>query len=121
MTNQLIIKIVLDAWHSKVKEADGIIDKLTDEQLQNEVAPGRNRGIYLLGHLTAVNDMMLPLLSLGEQNYPQLTESFINNPDKPEAQLTSAKELRQYWKTSNLILADRFKNLKPDEWFQKHN
>ena len=51
MTNQIIVKMVLDAWHSKIKEANEIFDNLTDEQLQNEVAPNPNRTIYLLAQV----------------------------------------------------------------------
>ncbi|HLG35269.1 MAG TPA: hypothetical protein VI757_10340 [Bacteroidia bacterium] len=72
MTNQIIVKMVLDAWHSKIKEADNIFDNLTDEQLQNEVASGRNTGVYLLGHLTVTHDLMLSILNFGQQIYPQL-------------------------------------------------
>lgn len=113
--------MVLDTWYSKVKEADTIFDKLTDQQLENEVAPNRNRGIYLLGHLTAVHDRMLPVLNFGEQLYPQLTDSFITNPDKSNTPTESAGELRQYWKNINSILADHFNKLLPNEWFQRHN
>ena len=121
MTNQLFIKMVLDTWYSKVKEADTLFDKLTDEQLQTEIAPGRNRGIYLLGHLTAVHDLMLPLLNFGEPLYPQLTDGFIKNPDQAKTESTSATDLRHYWKNINSTLADHFKSLKADDWFQKHN
>jgi len=113
--------MVLDAWYSKVKEVDILLHELTDEQLQKEVAPHRNRGIYLLGHLTAVHDRMLPILNLGEQLYPQLADSFITNPDKSKTQIPSAKDLRQYWENINSTLANHFKNLQTDEWFQKHN
>src|SRR5437870_3049747 len=104
MTNQLIIKMVLDTWYSKIKEVDNIFNNLTVEQLQNKVAPDRNSGLYLLGHLTAVHDRMLPLLNLGEQLYPQLNDIFITNPEKSNAQAPSAKELRQYWKNINSTL-----------------
>lgn len=120
MTTQLFVKMTLDAWHSRVKEADKIIDALSDEQLMNEVAPGRNRGIYLLGHLTAVHDMMLPLLDMGPQQFNNLNEAFIDNPDKAIAQLPSAAELRQAWKTANATLADNFSKMQPDDWFQRH-
>ena len=121
MTNQVMVKMVLDAWYSKIKEANDIFDNLTDEQLQNEVAPGRNRGIYLLGHLTATHDGILPLLNFGDRLYPQLDEIFIDNPDKSKPLINSADELRAYWKNINSTLADHFSKLQPDEWFQKHN
>ena len=70
MENQkhILVKSVLDSWNSRIKEANGILDSLTDEQLQKEIAPGKNRGTYLLGHLTAVNDKMLPLLDFEDES-----------------------------------------------------
>ena len=63
---QLIVRSVLDAWNSRIEAADKVFNGFTDEQLEQEVSPGRNRGVYLLGHLTAVHDKMLPLLNLEE-------------------------------------------------------
>jgi hypothetical protein len=121
MTKEIMVKMVLDAWYSKIKEANDIFDKLTDEQLQNEVAPNRNRGIYLLGHLAATHDGMLPLLGLGDRFYQQLDEIYVDNPDKSKAHVNSATELRAYWKNINSTLADHFSKLSPDAWFEKHN
>ena len=59
-----------------------MLDTLSDEHLAAETAPGANRGIYLLGHLAAVSDGLLPLLGFGEKLYPQLEEVFLTNPDK---------------------------------------
>ena len=113
--------MVLDTWNSKIKEADALLDNLTDEQLQNEVSPGRNRGVYLLGHLTSVHSRMLPLLNLGEEMYPQLADSFITNADKTKPLTITASELRQQWKNINSTLATHFSKISADEWFQKHN
>ena len=120
MSNQLAIKMVLDTWHSKIKETDSLIDKLSDEQLQQEVSPGRNRGIYLIGHLVAVHDHLLPLLGFGENSYPELLETFIKHPDKTRDITISTTELRKFWKSINTSLANHFNNVSTDEWFQKH-
>ena len=120
MTNPIFIKMVLDEWHARMRNADTLLDKLTDEQLQKEVAPNRNRGIYIVGHLTAVHDRMLPVLGFGDRFYPHLDELFITNPDKVKT-LPPASELRGYWKNINATLANHFKNLQADEWFQRHN
>lgn len=117
---QLIVKSVLDAWTSRIEAADKLFNGLTDEQLEQEIAPGRNRGIYLLGHLTAVHDKMLPLLDLEPQVYPHLDEPFLNNPDKQIAAIPSTKELRENWKNINTRLNAHFNKLSPDEWFQRH-
>ena len=120
MTNQIIIKMVHDTWQSKIKEADNIFDNLTDEQLQNEVAPGRNTGVYLLGHLTVTHDLMLPILNFGQQIYPQLTAAYNDYPDS-KTYTETASELRQYWKNINSKLAVHFNNLPVEGWFEKHN
>jgi hypothetical protein len=117
---QVMVKMALDLWNSRIKATDELFDSLTDEQLMKEIAPGRNRGIYLLGHLTAVHDHMLPLLGFEKSQYPQLGDIFITKPDKAVAELPSVKELRAYWKSSNEKLAAHFNKLQPEEWFQKH-
>ena len=77
----LMVKLVLDNWFGAIKRTDTLINSLTDEQLLQETAPGRNRGSYLLGHLTAVHDAMLPLLGLGDALHPGLLEPYIKNAD----------------------------------------
>jgi hypothetical protein len=117
---QIIVKSVLDLWNSRIKETNALLDSLTDEQLQKEIAPGKNRGTYLLGHLTAVNDKMLPLLDFEKQQYSNLNEPFLSKPDKAVDDIPSAKDLRSYWKNSNTKLTTHFDKLTADEWFQKH-
>src|SRR5947208_12627562 len=108
MTNQIIIKMVLDAWHSKIKEADTIFDSLTDEQLLKEVAPGRNTGIYLLGHLTAIHDALHPLLGLGKKLHPELEEIFVNNPDNSSLTKPPLSDLKTFWFEVNNNLSEHF-------------
>ncbi len=79
---QLFVNMALDAWNIQIDRTNKLFNSLSDDQLGQEVAPGRNSGIYLLGHLTAVHDALFPLLGLGEKFYPQLDEIFIKNPDK---------------------------------------
>jgi hypothetical protein len=121
MTPDLFIKMSLDAWYSKVNEADTLFDSLTDEQLQNEVAPGRNRGVYLLGHSVTVHDRMLPLLGLGERYYKDLDEAFISSPDKAKDSPISIEDLRKSWKHINATLAEGFNSMSLEDWFQRHN
>jgi len=117
---QLAVKMAIDLWNSRLKATDELINSLTDEQLQKEVSQGRNRGIYLLGHLTAVHDAMLPLLGFEKPLYPELAETFLTKPDKTVAELPLAKDLRAYWKNVNSKLAEHYSKLKPEEWFEKH-
>jgi hypothetical protein len=111
--------MVFDRWNGSLKQCDTLINTLTDEQLQTEVAPGKNRGIYLLGHLIAVHDDMLKLLDMGEKIYPQLHEPFLKLADKAATSIPSIKELRSFW-AKQLEVLQQFNKLQPEEWFEKH-
>jgi hypothetical protein len=94
-----------------VERADKIFSSLPDDQLLKEVAPGRNRLIYLWGHLTAVHDAMFPILGLGERLHPELDAIFVSSPDKTGAQLPPVGELRKYWDEVNGKLLSQFATL----------
>lgn len=117
---QLFIKIVLDAWNNYNTRFNKLLDQLSTEQLMAEVAPGRNRGIYLAGHLVAVSDGMLPILGFGEKLYPQLDNLFIFNPDKSGQEMPSVEELRKYLDAINASFSQHISQLQPGEWFAKH-
>lgn len=119
-TNETMTKMVFDRWSGSIKNWDTLLDSFTDDQLQNEIAPGKNRGIYLLGHLIAVHDAMLVLLNMGDKLYPELYEPFLKSPDKTVTQIPSAKELRTYWTKQCEVLQQKFESLQSAEWFEKH-
>lgn len=114
------VKMALDAWNSELKYTNALLEKLTDEQLRHQVAPGRNRGIYLLGHLTAVHDQMLPLLRFQETMYPELYTPFHDQPDGAVADLPSIAQLRAQWKEVNDALMKHMALLSAEEWFTRH-
>ena len=116
----LLVKMVLDAWFSKVEKANQLLNSLTEEDLLKEVANGRSRGIYLLGHLTAVHDRLFPLLGFGNAIYPELYATFVDKPDKAVAEITSAKALKDNWKNVNDTLEAKYNTTSVAEWFQKH-
>jgi hypothetical protein len=119
-TDQTMVKMILDRWYALIKNFDTALNALSDEELQKEIAPGRNRGIYLLGHLIAVHDDMLVLLDMGHKLYPELNEAFIKSPDKAVDTIPSASVLRTYWTKQNETLSEKFERLQPGDWFQKH-
>jgi hypothetical protein len=68
MTNEEILGVtVLNSWKLAINRFGKNLSELNDEQLQQRVAPGKNRVFYLLGHLTAMHDRMFPLLGLGDR------------------------------------------------------
>jgi hypothetical protein len=118
--NELFAATVLANWELALKRINALFDRATDTDLLKPIAPGKNRVIYLLGHLVAIHDNMVPLLGLGDKRYPELDAPFIHNPDNSETKLPSPAELRQQWKAINTFLTERLQEWKPEEWLQKH-
>src|SRR6202047_39309 len=99
MTNEeLFLAVALNGWKGNIERADKVFSGLSDEELLKEVAPGKNRMIYLWGHLTAVHDAMLPLLGLGRRRYPEFDVAFISNPDKKQAGIPPVESVRKAWR-----------------------
>jgi chromosome condensin MukBEF complex kleisin-like MukF subunit len=95
--DQIIVKMLMDRWNASIKNCDDLLNSISDEYMLREISPGKNRGIYLLGHLIAVHDSILVLLDMGEKKYPELSKAFLEEADKVVAEIPSAKELRLKW------------------------
>jgi hypothetical protein len=122
MANEVrFVSGALKAWDAYIERADGRFSKLTAEQLGKEVAPGKNRLIYLWGHLIAVHDGMLPLLYFGQRLYPDYDAIFISSADKAVPDLPSVENLKQAWNEVNRRLSDGFAKLGVADWLQKHS
>lgn len=119
-TTLITLKMVFDRWYGSVTNCDKLLNALSDEQLQKEIAPGKNRGIYLLGHLIAVHDDMLILLDMSEKLYPEWHNAFIASPDKTVAELPAVSELRAAWINQCDVMKQKFDNVTPAGWFEKH-
>jgi hypothetical protein len=121
MTKELFIKMVLDAWYLKISQLTKLFDQLTDEQLEKEIAPGKNTGVYLLGHLAGVSNRMLPLLGLGDEINPELYNTFVEKGEKEIGDRPSVAALRKEWTAINAALSKVFAEVQPDDWFKRHN
>jgi hypothetical protein len=117
----IFIKMAISAWDSYNARVKKLLDELTDEQLLAETAPGRNSGIYLIGHLVAVYDRILPILGFEERLYPELDKAFVDNPDKAGIEMPTINELKEYWNKVNAKLADHISQMPADKWFTRHN
>jgi len=121
MTNDGIFSLtVLNSWKLNISRFDKTLGDLTDDELQQQVAPGKNRVFYLLGHLTVTHDCMFPLLGLGERLFPELDDAYITNPDRALGDPLSATELRKAWAEVNKKLTGAFEEFTMQDWLQKH-
>lgn len=116
----IAIKSVSRNFKSNLQRASKLLEDLSDEQIEQEISPTKNTGHYLLGHLIAVQDNMLPLLGLGESLYPELAEIFIKNTDKSALVKPSILQLRKQWGEVNKLLLEKLELLSFELWFEKH-
>jgi hypothetical protein len=119
-TEALLIDAALRAWKLNTERTGKFFATLSEEQLLQEVAPGKNRVIYLWGHLAAINDALLPLLGFGPRLHPELDALFITNPDSPLQTPRTGADLKPLWAEIHDALWTAFTQLSPAEWVQKH-
>ncbi len=117
---ELFVKMAIDAWTKELNATEKLLEKLSDEQLMNEVAPSRNRGIYLVGHLIAEHDQMMSLLRFQPALHPELKPPFIDAPDRAIAELPTLTQLREQWRTVSGTLMQHIVRLPAEEWFTRH-
>src|ERR1700730_3473262 len=118
--SERLVTGAVNSWKLVIQRADKEFDGLTEEQLQREITPGKNRLIYLLGHLTAVHDAMFAALGLGDRLHPELDAMFLANPDKAVAKIPSGAELQAWWGEVNERLLTAFSKLPAEDWISKH-
>jgi hypothetical protein len=121
MSEQALVAAAVNSWKLNIERANKLFSPLTEEQLLKEVAPGKNRLIYLWGHLTAVHDRMLPLLVLGPRLHPEYDALFLTNPDKTAPTLPAAQEIKQAWDEVNGTLLAGIESFSATAWLEKHS
>ena len=121
MTNEeLFLAVALNGWKGNIERADKMFSGLSDQEVLKEIAPGKNRLIYLWGHLAATHDAMLPLLRIGRRLHPEFDVAFISNPDKAQAEIPSVELVRKAWSEVNGRLFEGFASLSAADWVKKH-
>jgi len=115
------VAIGLKAWMTQIDRADKLFGTLSSEEVLGEIAPGRNRLLYLWGHLTAIHDAMLPLLGMRERLHPEFDVAFVSNPDKSQAAIPSHEQVRRAWNAVNAELWKGFETMSWSDWLQRHS
>jgi DinB superfamily len=119
-TEDALVDMALRAWKLNVDRTGKFFSSLSEEQLLQEIVQGKNRLMYIWGHLTAVSDALIPLLGSGVRLHPELDAMFISNPDRAVVQTLSGAELMDIWNEINEALWLGFSKLSASDWLAKH-
>lgn len=117
---QQLIDTALRTWKSTTTRLETHFHALSDEELEQQVAPGRNRLIYLLGHMASTNDALLPLLGIGPRLHPELDAIFVASPDRSVPVPIAGSALKEISRKIDAALLSAFSQWTPAEWLARH-
>ena len=118
--NDLIVRQVLDTWWNKVEETTSLFDTIGEQNAMWPVAPGKNRVIYLLGHLLVIHDGLLTTLEIGERRYASYDELFLT-PQHTANVYPPYTLLLDQWIDLNMHLRNKLAALTGTDWLSKHH
>jgi hypothetical protein len=116
----IFTRMVIAAWDTYNARVTKLLDTLSEEQILSATAPGRNSGHYLIGHLVAISDALLPMLGFGDRMYPELDLLFVENPEGVGGDKPNITLLKEYWKKVNAKLTEHIINMTDEAWLTRH-
>ncbi|TWV94727.1 DinB family protein [Chitinophaga pinensis] len=114
-----IISQVLRNWDNEVAHVNRMFNKYPDEIYMQQVAPGRNSAWYILGHLAATTDAMLPQSFAGELIYPDIAP-FLYTSEKTLSVKANIQYLRRCWVDITNHFSKETRRFSSSEWMQRH-
>jgi hypothetical protein len=108
-------------WKISAGWISNIIKSLSDDELKMEIIPGKNHGVWLLGHLIESEDDLSKFLGKAPMLFPHYEEIFGQGSKlKPADEYPPVSQLREEWakvieKNNNLILS-----VTDEEWNEPH-
>ncbi len=120
MKQNLLTSTSIRNWDEQNKRLSSLVNTLNEDQLENQIAPGRNSGMYLLGHLAAINYNLIALFGLGKNPHPDLDTIFLVNADKAITHNYTTDELKKLLFNSIHLFEEKSKALTEADWFDRH-
>lgn len=116
---EMVLTNTKQGWNGAVDRTDKLFAGLSDEELLRPVAEGRNRLIYILGHLAATGDRLLTMIGVGDRVRPELDEVFITSADGTK-ELPPVAEVRVWWREVNARLGAGIEAMDAKDWLKPH-
>ena len=115
-----IIQSAIGNWNLTLTRLNKFFGGLSPEDFFQPVAPGKNRIVYILGHLAAVHDRTVEVLGIGKRLRPELDPVFLTNPDRAIEPVPESGELMQLWNEINGRLSGGLLTFGPAQWAGRH-
>ena len=98
--NNSLSKLLAKQYMESAGWADWILRTLSDDDLKLEIAPGKNHGVWILGHLIASDDDFSVFMGKGDLLFPDYYEMFGQGSKlQPVENYPPIPLLREQWKT----------------------
>jgi DinB superfamily len=91
-------KLLLEQFQFMLAWVNMYLDALTDEELRSEIVPGKNHGLWILGHLVASDDTLSEYLGCGPTLFPETQAYAQGQPLLPVDECKAPGILREEWK-----------------------
>lgn len=115
---EITVKIIFSGWQNAQEKIEKAMSVLSDEDMDLELAPGRNSVSWVIGHLAAVNDSLYVILGFGEKTNESYYKYFIEDDFGITA--PDISQIRQYWRQTSSQLNEKLQALSVEDWFGKH-
>jgi uncharacterized damage-inducible protein DinB len=99
---------------------DMYLDELSDEELRSDIIPGKNHGVWVLGHLVASDDTLSEYLGYGPQLFPETQVYAQGSKLMSVENCKPASTLRDEWKQVCGKNEQVYQLLKDEELDQPH-
>jgi hypothetical protein len=119
MQENLIIDQCIKAWEQRITQATKLIDALSEWAMDTEIAPGRNKVAYVIGHLLVVHDKLIEGMELGDRRHADLDKLFFD-AQQPDAQYPDAAWIKENWNQQSQFLNEKFNKMTVADWLSKH-
>ena len=120
MSSNPITERFYKQWKIYTSWITGNLNALSDEELKVELVPGKNHGVWILGHLIESEDDLSKYLGKGDMLFPEYEQIFGQGSTlMPLDKYPSVSTLREQWKQvleKNDKILSQFKD---EEWEQK--
>lgn len=81
-----------------IEWVNGVINILSDDEFKSEISPGKNHGVWLLGHLLTSDDDFSMFMGKGPVMFPEYYETFGQGSKLlPAEDYPSVHDLKDAW------------------------